>query len=140
MTPEESMTRSILIVLAACAVIAACDESPTAPTTHPLVFTATLSPANEVPAVANAEASGSGAAQIQFDVTRDAANTITGGTVRFYFEIHNFPNDTRAIGAHIHSAPAGVNGPIVVDTGLSAATPVTLANRAAEFRSQAAFS
>lgn len=77
------MNRSSLIAIAACLLIAGCDDSPTAPTNQPLVFTAVLSPANEVPPVANAESSGRGAMQVHFNVTRDAANVITGATATF---------------------------------------------------------
>ena len=54
----------------------------------------------------------------------------------FYFQLQNFPVDSRPIAAHIHTAPAGINGPIVVDTGLAAASAVTFSpQRTTEFRS-----
>ena len=128
------MTRWAPLVLAACVVAAGCDDSPTAPTTQPLVFTALLFPANEVPAVANAESSGRGAMQVQFDVTRDAGGTITAATASFYYQLHGFPGDTRIVGAHIHSGPAGVNAPVVVDTGATAAAALPLAGGVVEVR------
>ncbi len=130
------MNRSGLIVLAACALVAGCgDDNPTSPSAQPLVFTAILSPANEVPPVGNAESGGRGAAQITFDVTRNAANAITGGTVGFYFQVSGFPPGTTTTGAHIHPGAAGVNGPVVVSTGLTAAAPFALStNGSGEFR------
>ena len=128
------MTRWVLIALAACVLVAGCDDSPTAPTTQPLVFTALLFPANEVPPVANAESAGQGAVQVQFDVTRDAAGAITAATASFYYQLHGFPGDTRIQGAHIHSGPAGVNAPIVVDTGVSAVNAVPLSGGVIEVR------
>ena len=46
-------------------------------------FTADLRPANESAADRNAEQSGSGTATVVFDVTKDAAGNITGGTASF---------------------------------------------------------
>jgi hypothetical protein len=50
-----------------------------------------------------------------------------------YFQLLNLPSGTVIRGAHIHSAPAGVNGPIVVDTGVSPANIVTLEAGRQEF-------
>src|SRR5687767_12183163 len=106
------MTRCGMLVLATCLVAAACgDDNATSPSAVPIVFTAFLSPANEVPPIANAESSGSGAVQITIDPT--------SRTPTFYYQLTGFPTDTRAIAAHIHSAGAGVNGGIVVNTGMS---------------------
>jgi hypothetical protein len=118
------MNRLGLILLATCVVVAGCgdDDNPTAPSGTSAVFTATLSPANEVPPVGNAEGGGRGAAQITFD----------GSRATFYFQLTGFPADTRVVGAHIHSAAQGVNGPIVVNTGLSAASPLVLSGGTAE--------
>jgi hypothetical protein len=128
------MTRWAVLVLAACVVVAGCDDSPTAPTTQPLVFTALLFPANEVPPVANAESAGRGAVQVQFDVTRDAAGAITAATASFYYQLHGYPGDTLIQGAHIHSGPAGVNAPIVVDTGASAINIIPLSRGVIEVK------
>jgi hypothetical protein len=109
------------------------DDNPTSPTTQPLVFTAQLSPASENPPVSNAESSGRGAAQISFVVARDSSNAITGGTATFYFQVSGFPGGTRVVGAHIHIGGPSVNGPIVVDTRVSAATPVATDGGTGEF-------
>lgn len=111
------MTRWGSIVLATCVLAAGCgDDSPTTPSSVPLVFTAQLTPANEVPPIGNAEAGGRGAVQITF----------TGGTASFHFQLTGFPSDTRVVGAHIHTAGPGVNGPIIVNTGLTAAAPLVM--------------
>jgi hypothetical protein len=128
------MTRSgLLVVVAACGLLVACDDSPSAPSTQPFVVSAVISPANEVPAIANAESVARGAAQVSFNVTRDSTGTITGGTATMYFQVTGLPSGTAIRGAHIHSAPAGVNGGIVVDTGVSPANTVTLADGTQEF-------
>lgn len=119
-------------MLAACVVAGCDDSSPTAPSAMPLVFTAQLSPANEVPAIANAEATGQGAAQITFDVTRDSSGTITGGTATFYFQLSGFQAGTEAVAAHIHSAVAGVNGPMV-DSGVVPSAAVAIIDGTASY-------
>jgi hypothetical protein len=130
------MTRWACVAAIACVLATGCsDDDPTGPSNQPLVFTAILSPANEVPAITNAESSGRGAMQVQFDVTRDASNVVTGGTATFYFQLSGFPADTRTQGAHIHTAVAGVNGAIVVDTGITPNSALPLTGGILEFRS-----
>jgi hypothetical protein len=103
---------------------AGCDDA-TAPSNLPIVFTAQLSPANEVPPVSNSESSGRGAVQITFNVTRDAAGAISSGTVGFDLQLNGFPGSTAVIAAHIHTGGAGVNGPIIVNTGITAGSVTT---------------
>jgi hypothetical protein len=105
------MIRSALIALAACALVAGCsdNDTPTGPSTAPMVFSAILSPANEVPPVSNAESSGRGAMQV----------TIDGTTARFFFQLTGFQGNTSLVGAHIHPGPAGINGPVIVNTGIT---------------------
>lgn len=129
------MTRFVLIALAACALTAGCgDDNPTSPSDAPLVFSALLSPANEVPPVGNAESGGRGAAQITFTVTRGGSGAITAGTVGFYFQVSGFPPGTTTTGAHIHPGVAGVNGPVIIGTGVTSGAPVILSDGSAEFR------
>lgn len=104
--------------------VAGCDDEPAAPSNLPVVLTARLSPANEVPPVGNAESTGSGAVQITIHPTYDAAGAVTGGTVDFHFQLSGFPDSVTIVGAHIHSAPAGVIGGVVVSTGIAAGSPV----------------
>ena len=120
------MNRRALIALVACVLVAGCgdDDGPTAPSGAPRIFTALLSPANEVPPVGNAESGGRGAVQITF----------TGATADFYYQLSGFPAGTTIVGAHIHPAPAGVNGPVIISTGVTAAAPLSLPTGSGEFR------
>ena len=119
------MIRRALIAVAACAFLVGCgdDDATTSPSAVPMVFTAILSPANEVPPIGNAESSGRGAVQI----------TITGSTADVYFQLHGFPGDIRVQGAHIHPGVAGVNGPVTVGTPLTAGAPLSVPNGTVEY-------
>jgi hypothetical protein len=120
------MNRRALLAVAACVLVMGCgdDDATTSPSGAPLVFTALLSPANEVPPVGNTESGGSGAVQI----------TITGSTADVYFQLYRFPGDTRVVGAHVHPGAAGINGPVVLGTPITAAAAVPLANGGLEYR------
>ena len=98
------------------------DTSPTAPsqrTTTTSTFTVPLSPANEVPAIINADASGSGTAIIALTVTKDDAGTITSATANFQISVTGFPAGSRVTDAHIHNGPAGSNAGVSVNVGLT---------------------
>jgi hypothetical protein len=123
----------LLVVLAAAILVVACDDNPTAPAGASVTVSALLSPANEVPPITNAESVAEGAAQVTFIVSRDSAGAVTGATATMYFQLVNLPEGTVIRGAHIHSGPAGVNGPIVVDTGVTPTNVVTLASGRREF-------
>ena len=123
------MKRSGVLLLSLCLLgAAACDDDSTAPSNLPIVMTANLAPANEVPPIANAENTGTGAVQITFNVTRDGTGAITGGTADFHFQLSGFPSSTTIVAAHIHPGGTGVNGGVIVNTGLVAANPVTQNN------------
>ena len=115
---------SVLIVgLSILAVGCGDDSSPTAPsqgTTTTSTFTVPLSPANEVPAITNGDASGSGTAVIALTVTRDEAGTITSATANFQINVTGFPAGTTVTDAHIHNGPAGANAGVSVNAGLAA--------------------
>jgi len=111
---------------------AACGGSSTSPSTTKPTFTADLRTTNEVPAISNAESTGTGTATITFDVTKDAAGNVTGGTATFQVTLANFPAGTPINIAHIHQAAAGANGPIVFSTSLSAGE-VVLTNGSGSF-------
>ena len=127
------MVRSGLLVAGMCVFLVGYDDSPTSSSTVPVVVSAQLSPANEVPPIGNAESVARGAAQVSFDVTRDSTGAATGATATMYFQLTVLPSGTVIRGAHIHSAPLGVNGPIVVDTGITPVNTQTLADGRQEF-------
>lgn len=99
--------------------LVSCRESPTKPSTETATFSAQLSPANEVPPVSNAEASGSGTVTITFDITRDSGGAISSATAAFQVTLTGFPAGTTLTMAHIHRGAPGVIGVIEVDTGLT---------------------
>jgi uncharacterized protein (TIGR03437 family) len=82
-------------------------------------FRAVMLPSNEVPVV---NANVSGVADIIAHVIRDGNGQITSGTVQFLIRT-NFAADNTAVGLHIHSGAAGVAGPVVIPTSLSAGNP-----------------
>jgi hypothetical protein len=130
------MHRSLaFFAIASCVFLGACgDDDTTAPSSAaPVVFSALLVPANEVPPVSNAESAGHGAVQVQFDVTRDASGAITGAVGTFYFQLTGYPPGTTIVGAHIHPAPAGVNGPVIISTGLATANTRVLDDGTGDF-------
>jgi hypothetical protein len=119
-----------VLLVALCVFGAGCDDddNPASPSAAPLVFSALLSPANEVPAIANAESSGSGAVQVTITPTRNASGAITAATADFHVQLFGFPAGTRLQAAHIHIGGAGVNGPVRVDTGLTPGTAQVLSD------------
>lgn len=131
------MMKMLVMVLAACALAAGCgddDDNTTGPSANvPPIFTAQLSPSNEVPPVTNSESSARGAMQVTLDVTRNSSNAITAATAAFYFQATGLPAGTPIIGAHIHPGVAGVNGGVIVNTGLTATSPLTMPSGAVEF-------
>ena len=120
--------RMAVVALAALAMsgAAACDDGPTEPDDdNTVVFTANMSAAQETTAVTGAEANATGTATITFNLTRDAAGTITAGTASFSATVSNLPATSTLILAHIHTGAAGVAGGVLVNTGLSAATAIS---------------
>ena len=130
------MKRFGALLLSLCLFGAAgCSDDSTSPSNLPIVMTASLSPANEVPAIAIPENTGHGAAQITFNVTRDGTGAISGGTAEFHFQLNGFPSSTTIIAAHIHPGAAGVNGGVIVNTGVVAGSPVTQSDGVMSFTS-----
>ena len=116
------MKRLSLLLVTLGVLVAGCgSSSSTAPTTptNP-TFTATLSPANEVPAIAGAEATGSGTATVTIVTTKDAAGNVTAATTTFVVNLSGFPAGTPINAAHIHNGAAGVNAGVVVSSGITA--------------------
>lgn len=115
------MNRVVMLALVLMFAVS-CDDSPTSPSDPNVAkFTAILLPSNEVPPVTNADVSASGTMELTMTVTRDAANTITGATYDFTVHMTGFPANTTLTGAHIHTAPAGVNAGVVVGVPLTPA-------------------
>ena len=122
-----SRLRLVIAVPALALAAAACgNDSPTAPNSGALVFTAALSAQNEVPPVSNAESEARGSATIFLDVQRDSAGAVTGSTATFSASLLSFPRGSSATLAHIHEGGAGVAGGVRVNTGLSPATAIQM--------------
>jgi hypothetical protein len=124
------MNRVLLIVGLGVFAIGCSESSPSAPSQDAVTtttFTVPLSPASEVPPVANADASGSGTATIALTVTKDAAGTVTAATANVQITVAGFQAGTRITDAHIHNAPAGSNGGVSVSAGLTSGE-LTLTN------------
>jgi hypothetical protein len=114
-----------LMLAAACG-----SDSPTTPSgnTGPIIFTAQLSAANENPPITNADANARGTVTITFTVQRDSGTgAVTGGgSARFQAQMQGFPAGQTVILAHIHTGAAAVNGPVLVNTGLTAGSPIVV--------------
>lgn len=85
-------------------------------------FTAALLASNEVPPITNADRNAFGTVLITIDTVAN--------TARFQFSVENIASP-QIILAHIHEGPAGVIGPVRVDSGLSPANPLTVVNGSA---------
>lgn len=119
---------AILGAFMALAVACSDDSSPTGPSNSgPIVFTAALSAQNEVPPITNSESGARGTATITFAVERDGSGAVTGGgTANFSAQLTGFPSGSAIQAAHIHPGAAGVNGGVLLSTGLPAGTTVPL--------------
>lgn len=123
------MKRYLLVGVAILA--AACGSSPSQPSNAlptKVTFTAALNPANEVPPITNADSTGSGTGTFTLDLTRDSAGTITAAKATFVFSLTGFPAGTQVTLAHIHPGGPGATGSPVINTGLTAANAIVLAN------------
>ena len=119
------MRRLAIFVLALAFGAPACDDdNPVGPSNSgPIVFTAELRASNEVPAISNAESQASGRVTITFNVPRDGSGNITGdGTWNVQAVLTGLTSDSFIRLAHIHNAPAGVNGGVFIDTFTTPAT------------------
>ena len=128
------MRQRVLVFVVSALAMAGCATKGAAPSPLPnsYTFTATLSPANEVPPVVNADSTGSGSVTVAMDVVRDSAGSITSATATFTVTLTGFPAGTSLTGAHIHQAAAGINAGVAVSTGL-ASGEVVLATGAGGF-------
>jgi hypothetical protein len=124
-----------MICVAVSLIAAGCSKdssSPATPSPTNPTFTATLSPAQENPPIVGSEATGTGNATVTLVVTRDASNNVTAATGTFVVNLSSFPAGTPINLAHIHTGAAGVNGAVVVNSGISAGQNV-LANGSGSF-------
>ena len=127
------LKRGFLVLMFAATVAACDDDTPTSPADPNLaVFTAQLSANNEVgggtPPATGLETNARGDVRIEFLLTRDAGNAVTGATATFIVNFSGFPQGAVWRLAHIHRGVAGVPGGVVVDTGLTPATAIELVN------------
>ena|SRR3989442_9094615 len=117
------MHRLSVLIVGLSVVAVGCDgSSPSAAsqgTRTTSTFSARLSPLNEVPPVANADASSSGTATIALTVTKDQSGNITAATMNVQISVTGFPAGTTVTKAHIHNGVVGVNAGVYVDTALA---------------------
>jgi hypothetical protein len=117
------MKRLSVLAAALGFLVAGCGSS-TAPTTTPPTkptFTATLSPANEVPPIVGAEAGVTGDATITIDATKDSAGNITAATATFVVNVRGLPATSSLTNAHIHEGATTCACPVVWQTNVTAA-------------------
>jgi len=83
------------------------------------VFKLLLKPSQEAPRITDLLAKARG--NVTFDIVRDTTGSITEGEAVFYFN-YRFPGPVEIVGLHIHDGDKGVNGPVVVNSGVTAFT------------------
>ena len=89
------------------------------------VFTVQLLPSNENPPITNAEQSARGTAVI---TVHSDTNTID-----FSVSLNSFPTTAALTAAHIHPGATGVNGSVLIGTGLTAGNAPSLASGSGTF-------
>ena len=86
------------------------------------LFQMNMQPSNETPPIMGLAAFGTSRAVV-FTV-RNPDGSVAAGTVLFDANYRGFPAGTTFTGFHIHDGPAGVAGPVTINTGISGANPV----------------
>lgn len=99
-----------------------------ADTEDTVVFRTRMLPGNEVPPVAAAGNSASAAITVR--VTRDDRGNVNAATVIFDVD-YTITSALTFTGLHLHNAPTAQNGPVVIDSGISATSTVVAAAGAA---------
>src|SRR5437870_4418987 len=89
-----------------------------------VVFRTRMLPDNEVPPIA--AAGNSASATITVHVTRDDKANVNAATVTFDID-YTVTSALTFTGLHIHNAPAGQNGSVVIDTGINGTNTVSAA-------------
>jgi len=125
------MKRLSLAAVALAIAAAGCSSNSTSPSTpapaaNP-VFTASLSPANEVPPITNAESTVNGTANVTLVTTKDSAGNITAATATLAFSLGGFPAGSNVTLMHIHEGAPTCACPVVVNPAL-ASGDVTVSN------------
>jgi hypothetical protein len=110
---------AVIAVLAVSAVAVATSTKGSPRSSATPVFKLLLKPSQEVPRITDLRAQARG--NVTFDLVRDAGGAITEGEVVFYFN-YRFPGPVEIVGLHIHDGDKGVNGPVVVNSGVTAFT------------------
>src|SRR6516165_913099 len=109
----------VLVLLGLCAASYAFAD-----TQDNAVFRTQMLPDNEVPPIA---APGNSAnATINVHVTRDDKGNVNAATVTFDID-YTIASALTFTGLHIHNAPSGQNGPVVIGTDLSGTNTVSAA-------------
>jgi hypothetical protein len=101
-----------------------------------VIFTAQLLAGNEVPPQVQVSAQDQAAAgfvTVTLHVTKDSGGNVTAASSKFDWTLSGLPNGEPIILSHIHQGAAGVNGPVVVDSLLSATTPIIVSGGGASF-------
>jgi hypothetical protein len=121
------MKRLGIAVMGLAVGLAGCGSSNNSPTTpsNTTVFTVPLSAVNEVPPITNTESTARGTAVITI-------NSQTN-TIDFSVSLNSFPTSSALTAAHIHPGAAGVNGGVLIGTGLTSANAPSLASGSATF-------
>ena len=88
-------------------------------------YSADLKSSNEIPAIADAEAACAGKATFTMEAITDPSYyNVASAKGTFDITITGCPASTSIILAHIHEGAATVNGPVKIDTGLTASAPI----------------
>lgn len=111
------MKKTILLAMV-CAASLAAQSIETIP------YRVNLSSLNEVPSPAGAPSIGS--ATVLFHVVKNAQGEVVSGTVDFRAS-YRLSQESTITMMHIHRGEAGISGPVVIDSGLTAATEATTA-------------
>jgi len=129
---KKSVFSVLLVAMAFACVMSAMMSTASADTA---IFTATLLAGNEVPpvTVSGPDQAAAGAVTVTLTFTKDSGGNITSASSRFDWTIAGLPNGEPIILSHIHQGTAAVNGPVVVDSLITPATPVIVSGGGASF-------
>src|SRR5438128_6812016 len=98
---------------------AATTAAPTPTQQNQFVFTTDLLPANVVPPITDAEASGSGTATVTVFTAKDTTGKIIGSNAKLEVTLKGFPATTVIVALLAHAGAAGVNGGAIINSGIT---------------------